>query len=52
MAYLDNLSFYDAVRFILYVIAFGMFIRFGFHYADWILTGFKDFLSGFKKDRP
>lgn len=51
MAYLDNLSFYDALRFISYVIAFGMFIRFGFHYADWVLECFKDFLSRFKKDR-
>jgi len=51
MAYLDDLSFTEAVRFLFYVIAFGMFIRFGFRYADWVIDAFKDFFSRRKKDR-
>ncbi len=51
MAYLDNLSFIEAVRFLFYVIALGMFVRFGFRYADWVIDAFKGFFSHRKKDR-
>ncbi len=51
MAYLDSLSFIEAVRFLFYVTALGMFIRFGFRYADWVIDAFKGFFSWRKKDR-
>lgn len=51
MTYLESLSFYDAARFLFYVFAFGVVVRYGFRYADWTLKVYKDFFSRFKKDR-
>jgi len=48
---LESLSYIEAVRFLFYVTVLGMFVRFGFRYADWVIDDFKDLFSHRKKDR-
>lgn len=44
MSYLFDLSIQECVYLVLYVISFGMYIRFGFRLADYVCREFSWFL--------